>query len=166
MPAAGWREAVAQARDAAERRDAHPRQKSIAIDDWRALEDYASRLDASLAPLRALVGRNELTQWINAHRTALALLCSCDPAELPPGEDGEALALLLDELSQTASARYMLDLETYDAFFEAVLAERVLRGARAAIRVCKSLDCSKHGFSGRRGSFLPAWIRRSGRRRS
>ena len=60
MPAAGWREAVAQARDAAERRDAHPRQKSIAIDDWRALEDYASRLDASLAPLRALVGRNEL----------------------------------------------------------------------------------------------------------
>jgi ATP-dependent helicase/nuclease subunit B len=131
MPACNWQEAVAPARDAVKRRDAHPRQKSITDDEWSALDDFARRLDAAVAPVRSLNGRIRLTCWIDGHRAAMNLLCASDLATTAVGSDGEALALLFDELSAAASSGYILDLEAYRAFFEAVVAERVLRGAES-----------------------------------
>ena len=131
QPIACWRQEVGRAREAAQRRDAHPRQKAITETQWSELEDYANLLDAAVAPLRALTGRNPLSRWLQAHRTAIGLACSADPTSFPDGEDGEALAALFDELAGAASARYVFDLEAYTNFFDALVAERVLRGAES-----------------------------------
>jgi len=125
-PAATWRPEVARAREAAQRRDAHPHQKAIAEAQWRALENFAEKLDAAVAPLRALTARAPLKLWLEAHREALA-----QTAGAPGGEDGDALLALFDELAGAASARHIFDLEAYTTFFDALLAERVLRGAES-----------------------------------
>ncbi|MBB4197109.1 double-strand break repair protein AddB [Rhodoblastus sphagnicola] len=122
-----WREAVVAARDAAQQRDAHPRQKALTEADWLGLEDYASKLDAAVAPLRAVTGRRALSCWLEAHRAAIGLASLGDATMSAEGDDGEALSLFFDELAQTASARYIFDLEAYAAFFDALVAERVLR---------------------------------------
>ncbi|MCW2315097.1 ATP-dependent helicase/nuclease subunit B [Rhodoblastus acidophilus] len=122
-----WRAAVSAARDAAQRRDAHPRQKSLGEADWSGLEDFAGKLDAAFEPLRAIKGRASLSRWIEAHRAALGLACCGDAIPSIEGEEGEALALFFDELAQAASPRYIFDHDAYAAFFDALIADRVLR---------------------------------------
>lgn len=124
-----WRPEVDRAREAAQRRDAHPRQKAISEEQWLQLEDFADRLDAALAPLQSLKGRAPLSRWLEAHRQAIVLTTGSDI--LAPGEDGEALAALFDDLSGAASARYVFDLEAYTTFFDALVGERVLRNAES-----------------------------------
>jgi ATP-dependent helicase/nuclease subunit B len=128
---AGWRREVERAREAAQRRDAHPRQKALSEAQWRQLEDYADLLDAAVAPLRSLTGRHALGRWLDAHRAAIGLAWSASPAAFPDGEEGDSLAALFDELAGAASARYVFDLEDYLSFFDALVAERVLRGAES-----------------------------------
>ena len=48
---------VEPAREAAQDKHAHPRQREISPRDWAALQDFATRLDAAFQPLRALAGR-------------------------------------------------------------------------------------------------------------
>ncbi len=124
-----WRPEVDRAREATLRRDAHPRQKAISEEQWLQLEDFADRLDAVAAPLQSLTGRHPLSRWLDAHRQAIGLATGSET--FPTGEDGEALAALFDELSGAASARYVFDLEAYTTFFDALIAERMLRGAES-----------------------------------
>ncbi len=127
---------VAPAREAASDPNAHPRQKEISDADWRELEDFAHRLDAVFAPLRSLSGETALKPWLDAHRRALGLIVAGDEATIPGGEDGEALAALFDELAQAANDFFTFHAESYAAFFDALIGERILRNnARAHPRV-------------------------------
>jgi len=126
--AACWREEIDRARQNAKRRDAHPQQTAITEAQWLDLENYAELIDAAVAPLRALTGRHPLSRWLDAHRHGIGLACATEN-NFPDGEAGEALAALFDELAGAASARYVFDLEAYATFFDALVMERVLRGA-------------------------------------
>jgi ATP-dependent helicase/nuclease subunit B len=130
--------AVAPARAAAQDKHAHPRQKEISADDWSALHDFAEKLDAAFAPLRALAARPEATlnPWLEAHQKTLGLIVSGDENVFPGGEDGEALAALFAELGQAANTVFTFHAESYAAFFDALIGERILRGlARAHPRL-------------------------------
>jgi ATP-dependent helicase/nuclease subunit B len=137
--AATFAATVAPAQAAARDRRAHPRQREISAADWAALETFAERLDAAFAPLRALqaqAGEALLPPWLDAHRRTLGLIVAGADDALPGGEDGEALALLFDELAQAANATFTFHAESYAAFFDALIGERMLRGpARAHPRL-------------------------------
>ncbi len=129
---------VAPARAAAQDKHAHPRQKEISADDWAALQDFAEKLDAAFAPLRGLAAQTEatLTPWLDAHKKTLGLIVAGDDNMVPGGEDGEALASLFAELAQAANAVFTFHAESYAAFFDALIGERMLRGlARAHPRL-------------------------------
>ncbi len=129
---------VAPARAAAAHKHAHPRQKEISSEDWAALQDFAQKLDAAFASLRALAraGESELKPWIFAHKKALGLIASGEIDSLPGGEDGAALAQLFDELSRAANEVFSFHAESYAGFFDALIGERILRGpARAHPRL-------------------------------
>ena len=128
-----WRDRVAPERKAAQDKYAHPRQKEIGETDWRALEAFAEKLDTALAPLRALNGAEQpLKPWLAALRAALGCIVAGDPAQIPGGADGEALAALFDELEQAANATFQFHAESFAAFFDALIGERVVRGAADA----------------------------------
>jgi ATP-dependent helicase/nuclease subunit B len=129
---------VAPARAAAQDKHAHPRQKEISADDWAALQDFAEKLDAAFAPLRGLAGQaaTALNPWLDAHKKTLGLIVAGDEDMFPGGEDGEALAALFAELAQAANAVFIFHAESYAAFFDALIGERMLRGlARAHPRL-------------------------------
>jgi ATP-dependent helicase/nuclease subunit B len=130
--------AVAPARAAAQDKHAHPRQREISPDDWAALQDFAQKLDAAFAPLRGLAAQAETTlnPWLDAHKKTLGLVAAGDENVFPGGEDGEALASLFAELAQAANAVFTFHAESYAAFFDALIGERMLRGlARAHPRL-------------------------------
>ncbi len=127
-----WREAVITARKATQARDAHPRQKAISEPDWAQLERFGERLDLAVAALVALDSERPLLDWLSAHRAALGLILCGDPDSLPGGDDGDALAQLFDELDLSANALFTFHGESYSAFFDAIIGERVARGANRA----------------------------------
>ena len=129
---------VAPARAAAQDKHAHPRQREISADDWASLQDFAEKLDAAFAPLRGLAAESEtaLNPWLDAHKKTLGLIVAGDENMFPGGEDGEALAALFAELAQGANAVFTFHAESYTAFFDALIGERMLRGlARAHPRL-------------------------------
>jgi ATP-dependent helicase/nuclease subunit B len=129
---------VAPARAAAQDKHAHPRQREISADDWAALQDFAAKLDAAFAPLRGLAAQAEapLNPWLDAHKKTLGLIVGGDEEVFPGGEDGEALAALFAELAPAANAVFTFHAESYAAFFDALIGERMLRGlARAHPRL-------------------------------
>ena len=128
-----WRDRVEPACKAAQDRHAHPRQKEIAAADWAAVENFAEKLDAAFAPLRALAqgGETELKPWLGAHRKALGLIVAGDEQAMPAGDDGAALEKLFCELEASANSAFAFRAESYAAFFDALIAEQVLRGADA-----------------------------------
>ena len=133
-----FRDSIAPAREAARDKHAHPRQKEISSADWDALDDFAKRLDAAFAPLRALAqaGETGLQPWLDAHRKALGLIVAGDENAFPGGDDGEALAELFDELFRAANAVFTFHAESYAAFFDALIGAKILRGpARAHPRL-------------------------------
>jgi ATP-dependent helicase/nuclease subunit B len=125
---------VAPARKAAQDQHAHPRQKEIPEAAWAALEIFAEKLDAAFAPLRVLAqgGEAHLKPWLAAHRKALGLIVAGDEEALPAGEDGEALDGLFSDLAASANAAFTFHAESYAAFFDALIAEQVLRGGAKA----------------------------------
>ena len=127
---ASFAAAVAPARTAAQDKHAHPRQKEISADDWAALQDFAEKLDSAFAPLRGLAAQPEapLNPWLDAHKKTLGLIVAGDENMFPGGEDGEALAVLFEELAQAANAVFTFHAESYAAFFDALTGERILRG--------------------------------------
>ncbi len=129
-----WRDRIEPARKAAQDKHAHPRQKEIAEAEWRALESFAEKLDAAVAPLRVLAegGETRLKPWLAAHRKALGLIVAGDEQALPAGEDGAALEKLFSDLEASANAAFTFHAESYAAFFDALIAEQVLRGATRA----------------------------------
>ncbi|MCI4679744.1 double-strand break repair protein AddB [Rhodoblastus acidophilus] len=129
-----WRDHIAPARAAAGGEHAHPRQREISDADWEALENFAEKLDAAFAPLRALAqaGETDLKPWLAAHRKALGLIVAGDESVLPAGDDGAALERLFAELETSANATFTFHAESYAAFFDALIGEQVLRGAARA----------------------------------
>ena len=130
---------VEPAREAAQERRAHPRQHEISAEDWAALQDLAEKLDAAFAPLRTLAsapGETGLKPWLDAHARTLGLIVAGDENAFPGGEDGEALAVLFAELAQASNAVFTFHAESYAAFYDALINERILRGpSRAHPRV-------------------------------
>ncbi|MGO9944806.1 MAG: double-strand break repair protein AddB [Rhodoblastus sp.] len=136
--AAAFADCVAPARAASRDRHAHPRQKEISDSDWAALEVLAKKIDAAFTPLRALAQGREtgLRPWLDAHKKAIALIVGGDETLFPGGEDGEALAEMFDELFLSANEVFTFRPESYAAFFDALINERILRGpSRAHPRV-------------------------------
>lgn len=129
-----FRDRVAPARAAAREKHAHPRQQEISDEDWLALEDFAAKLDAAFAPLRALAqsGAGGLRPWLDAHKNALGLVAAGDGEAFPGGEDGEALSELFDELFRAANEVFTFHAESFAGFFDALINERILRGAARA----------------------------------
>ena len=134
FPAPLFADCVAPAREAARDKHAHPRQKEISEDDWSALADFAKKLDAGFAPLRALArgGESGLKPWISAHKKALGLIGSGEEDAFPAGEDGAALSELFDELFRAANETFSFLAESYAGFFDALISERILRGPAKA----------------------------------
>jgi ATP-dependent helicase/nuclease subunit B len=132
---ASWREHVSPARNASRLDHAHPRQKSISDKDWIKLADFAARLDEAFAPLRELADASAeagLKPWLAAHRKAIGRVVAGDKDAMPAGDDGEALAQLFDEIDAAANVLFSFRAETYAAFFDALIGERVLRGGTRA----------------------------------
>jgi ATP-dependent helicase/nuclease subunit B len=129
-----WRDRIEPARAAAQDKHAHPRQKEISDSDWEALKEFAEKLDAAFAPLRALAlgGETQLQPWLAAHKKALGLIVAGDEQALPGGEDGAALEELFSELERSANAAFTFHAESYAGFFDALIGEQVLRGATRA----------------------------------
>ncbi len=129
-----WRDRIEPARQAAQDKHAHPRQKEIPEADWAALKNFAETLDAAFAPLRALArgGETPLKPWIAAHRSALGVIVSGDGQAMPGGADGAALETLFSELEVCANAAFTFHAESYAAFFDALISEQVLRGGAKA----------------------------------
>ncbi len=129
---------IAFSRAAANDRHAHPRQKEISGEDWLALDVFAEKLDAAFESLRVLAqaGETGLNPWLDAHKKALGLIAAGHADAFPGGEDGDALSELFDELSRSANAAFTFHAESYAAFFDALINERILRGpARAHPRL-------------------------------
>ncbi|MGP8231167.1 MAG: double-strand break repair protein AddB [Methylovirgula sp.] len=120
--------AIAAAREAAKSPFAHPAQKALGDDDWAKIADLLARLDAALAPLKAIENARDLPPWIAAHRAALAEITRGEDAAL--GEDAVALDDLFDELLQASHPDLLFDAEGYAIFLAEVMGERVLRRAR------------------------------------
>lgn len=130
---------VEPARQAAQDPHAHPRQQEISPEDWAGLQDFAGKLDAAFAPLRALArapGETGLKPWLDAHARTLGLIVADSEDAFPGGEDGEALSALFAELAQASNAVFTFHASSYAAFFDALIGERILRGpSRAHPRV-------------------------------
>jgi len=129
-----WSDRIAPAQAAARDERAHPRQREISDADWAALDVFAQRLDAALAPLRelALAGESGLKPWLAAHCQALGLVVAGDASALPGGEDGAVLEALFAELENSANSSFVFHAESYAAFFDALIGEQVVRGAARA----------------------------------
>jgi ATP-dependent helicase/nuclease subunit B len=120
--------ALANARAAAQSPFAHPAQKALSEADWANIADLLARLDAALAPLKALGDARDLQPWIAAHRAALAQTLRGDDMAL--GEDGVRLEDLFDELQQASQPDLRFDADAYAIFLAEVMGECVLRRAR------------------------------------
>lgn len=121
-------EAIAAYRLAAHDRFAHPAQRALDDRDWREIADLLDRIDAALAALRAIGGRQDLRPWIDAHRKALAAVTRGEDAAF--GDDATALESLFHELLRANQPDLRFDAESYAVFLAQVMGEHVLRRSR------------------------------------
>ncbi|MEJ0051335.1 MAG: double-strand break repair protein AddB [Methylovirgula sp.] len=106
---------------------AHPAQKALDDIDWTKIADLLDRLEAALAPLKAVTGTQDLQTWIGAHRAALTAIAGEGGLR---GDDAMALEDLFDELIQAQAPELRFDAQSYGIFLAQVMGERVLRRAR------------------------------------
>jgi ATP-dependent helicase/nuclease subunit B len=130
--------AAARSRRVQEEGERWPRpRKQLADWDWAALDDVLDRLESILAAFRADSGDIELPGLAPRHEAAL--VAAAAPA---PGEDellfsdtaGEALASLFDELSSAPASSLTGRKVDYPAFFDGLMAGRVVRPTAAGHR--------------------------------
>jgi ATP-dependent helicase/nuclease subunit B len=115
--------AVTAYREEAQGPFAHPAQKALDDADWAKIADLLDRLEAALAPLKAVAGTQDLQTWIGAHRAALAAIANEDGLR---GDDAVALEDLFDELIQAQAPELRFDAQSYSIFLAQVMGERVL----------------------------------------
>ncbi len=120
--------AIAAAREAAKGHFAHPAQKALGDGDWAGIADLLARLDAALAPLKAIDGPRDLKPWIAAHRAVLAEITRSEDAAF--GDDAVALDDLFDALLEANQPDLLFDAEGYAIFLAEVMGEKVLRRPR------------------------------------
>lgn len=120
--------AIAAYRQAACGPFAHPAQRALDDKDWEEIADLLERIEAALAPLRAVGGQQDLRPWIDAHRAALADVTRGEDAAF--GDDAAALEGLFDALLHAAQPDLRFDAEAYGIFLAQVMGEHVLRRAR------------------------------------
>ncbi|MEF3364916.1 double-strand break repair protein AddB [Methylocystis sp. 9N] len=128
-PDGRWAAEVAAAREMARSPHAHPAARRIGDDDWCAVEDMLTRLDAAFAPLAALATNASLAARAEAHRAAFEALIASE--EESGDEDAATLFELLDRLAR-AEAPPGFDAQSYAALFDRVAFEATLRGPRRA----------------------------------
>lgn len=112
----------ARARSAAGEAHAHPAQRSIAGDDWRALETFWRDVSEVLKPLLAPTGAAGLRQRAAAHRACLSAV-----APTPAGDEYDAMAGLFEELQHEDAAELSFDAGGYAIFFGRLCGEVTLR---------------------------------------
>lgn len=128
---------VAAARLASAEKHAHPALRRISERDWGALERLVTALVDALKPLRDIVTKAGLAEWIEAHRATLARLLATHDGQTPRfDESAETLESLLVELSACAQSMPEYHAVDYSAFIDLVTRETVVRGpARAHPRL-------------------------------
>jgi ATP-dependent helicase/nuclease subunit B len=115
---------IAAARCEASDPFAHPAKKRISAEEWASLEDLLSRLSCRFDPLLTMQGKQILGRWAAAHhKTIAAIACS----EHDDRDGRELLEALFDELMENASEQIVLDAESYEHLFDAIVREAVLR---------------------------------------
>lgn len=130
IPAAGLdaRAVIEQARGAADSREAHPAAKSISDGDWDALQALLADIAAALQPLRALAAGAALSEWISAHRAALARVAG-EPAG---DEDWMSLDALFEAFANPNPLGMRMAAAEYAALIDAAISGTVVRSPRRA----------------------------------
>ncbi|GAC1333840.1 MAG: hypothetical protein NVSMB26_15570 [Beijerinckiaceae bacterium] len=123
---------VAAARRASDDRHAHPASRRILPSQWNAIGDLLQRVAQSLAPLRELHAEADLPWWIETHQRVLNAIRSGADDDSDLGDDEEALEALFDEFQGAPAPAMRFDIESYNAFFGRIAAERMVRGPRRA----------------------------------
>ena len=110
--------AFASARAAAAERHAHRALKTLTPADFDDAQSLLGDLAKAVAPLREL-GRAQLSDFIAAHREALAALAAPDDLASAPG--GEAVEALFEEWALASQDAFDVTLGDYAALFEPLI---------------------------------------------
>lgn len=104
-----------------------------ATSEWQRHAPNLARIEKALAGLVRLIGRRRtsLAELVDAHLAAAEALAATEiepgAARLWAGEDGEALAGFVSELTEATRNAEALPGDAYPALFEALIADRVVR---------------------------------------
>jgi ATP-dependent helicase/nuclease subunit B len=129
----GWAARTADARERAADAHASPAVKRLRDDDWRAIEDLLTRLDAALKPLTTLPREAPLGARIETLRNCIEAVTTT-----PDESDASALCTGMEEflalLDQLENARAPIDFDaaSFAIFLDALLFETKIRGPRRA----------------------------------
>jgi ATP-dependent helicase/nuclease subunit B len=128
---AGWPASLAAARALAEAPHALPAVCRLTDDDWRAMEEALTRLEAAVASMRSSGGR-ALSDWASAHRDCLDALMRAEAEESAVDAEGvEELLSLFSKLISGGGA-FDVDAANYAALFDSLAFETTVRGPRRA----------------------------------
>ena len=120
------------ARQAANDVHAHKSKRNIGEDAWLSLDALFTRLRDALQPLRSLRGDQPVSVLMQAHRQALAALCTAadGTASALNGADARTLQELFDSFIAIPGQSLTLSLDAYTALFANLAHETIVRGPR------------------------------------
>ena len=129
LPLQDTEAAIANARESAARRHAHPARHRLSNDDWELIANGLDRIKGALYPLAVMSGRQALTDWFAALRAGVSQLIATAPDNAAPARaDLEALDTMISAFRAVPDTGLSLDRAEFAAFFDRAVFETTVRG--------------------------------------